>query len=119
MVVSGQVPEEPVVSTKSGLVYEKRLIEKAIATTGREPTTNEPLAETDLIAIKRMNREVRAISVSDHLVPNQPVKPRPVQATSIPGMLAMFQSEWDALMLETFTLKQHLDTVLTHVKAVY
>lgn len=50
----------------------------------------------------------------DDLVPikaNKVVKPRPVQATSIPGMLALFQNEWDALMLETFTMKQQLDTV--------
>ena len=26
-------------------------------------------------------------------------------------MLALFQNEWDALMLETYTLKQHLETV--------
>merc|ERR1719399_1899253 len=38
------------------------------------------------------------------------VKPRPSMATSIPGMLTLFQNEWDALMLETFTLKQQLET---------
>jgi len=34
-----------------------------------------------------------------------------VTATSIPSMLQLFQNEWDALMLETYTLKQHLETV--------
>jgi hypothetical protein len=33
-----------------------------------------------------------------------------VTATSVPGLIATFQNEWDALMLETYTLKQHLDT---------
>lgn len=42
---------------------------------------------------------------------NRAVAPRPVSASSVPGLLALFQSEWDALMLETHTLKQHLDTV--------
>jgi len=42
---------------------------------------------------------------------NKTVKPRPVTATSIPSMLQLFQNEWDAFMLETYTLKQHLETV--------
>ena len=63
----------------------------------------------DLISIKG---SAPTLQESDSwLAANKVVKPRPVQATSIPGMLALFQNEWDALMLETFTLKQHLDTV--------
>jgi hypothetical protein len=38
------------------------------------------------------------------------VKPRPAAATSMPEMLTMFPHELDAVMLETFTVKQHLDT---------
>ncbi|CAK0822338.1 unnamed protein product, partial [Prorocentrum cordatum] len=41
---------------------------------------------------------------------NKAVRPRPASATSIPGMLSLFQSEWDALMTETYELKTHLDT---------
>lgn len=36
-----------------------------------------------------------------------------MSATSVPGLLAIFQNEWDALMLETFTLKEHLATTRT------
>lgn len=36
------------------------------------------------------------------------VKPRPPTLTSIPSLLSVFQNEWDALALETYTLKQHL-----------
>ncbi|XVE81926.1 hypothetical protein DITRI_Ditri15bG0105500 [Diplodiscus trichospermus] len=68
--ISGEVPEEPVVSIKSGLLYEKRLIERHIAI----------------------------------------VKPRSLTAASIPGMLGMFQNEWDALMLSNFALEQQLHT---------
>merc|ERR1712205_113155 len=93
--LSGQTPEDAVVSNKSGHLFERRLIEKYIDNTGKCPITSEPLAADDLTAVKT----------------SLPVKPRPVQATSIPGMLALFQNEWDALMLETFTLKQHLETV--------
>lgn len=36
------------------------------------------------------------------------VKPRPTTATSIPGMLQLFQNEWDAVMLETYSLRKQL-----------
>ena len=35
-------------------------------------------------------------------------KPRTQTATSVPGLLSLMQSEWDALMLEIHTLKEHL-----------
>jgi pre-mRNA-processing factor 19 len=38
------------------------------------------------------------------------VQPRPVAAASVPGLLSLLQSEWDALMLETFQLRQQLDS---------
>lgn len=38
------------------------------------------------------------------------MKPRPVQAASIPDMLGMFQNEWDGLMLSNFALEQQLHT---------
>eukprot|EP00658_Telonema_sp_P-2_P074714 TRINITY_DN639_c0_g1_i2.p1 TRINITY_DN639_c0_g1~~TRINITY_DN639_c0_g1_i2.p1 ORF type:complete len:519 (-),score=151.97 TRINITY_DN639_c0_g1_i2:460-2016(-) len=93
--ISGQTPEDPVISPKTGFLFERRLIEKYIDTTGKCPVSGEELSADDLVSVKA----------------NKVVKPRPVQATSIPGMLALFQNEWDALMLETFTLKQQLDTV--------
>ncbi len=37
--------------------------------------------------------------------------PRSTTNTGIPGLLQTFQNEWDALMLETFNLKQQLDSV--------
>ncbi len=39
------------------------------------------------------------------------VKPRTTPATSIPGLLGLFHDEWDALMLETHTLRQSLNSV--------
>jgi pre-mRNA-processing factor 19 len=93
--ISGTTPEEPVVSSRTGQVYEKRLIEKYIEANGKEPGTNEILEVKDLIAVKV----------------NKSVKPRPITATSIPSMLQLFQNEWDAMMLESYTLKQHLETV--------
>lgn len=36
------------------------------------------------------------------------VRPRPPTLTSIPSLLSTFQEEWDALALETYTLRQNL-----------
>lgn len=40
---------------------------------------------------------------------NRIVRPRPPTLTSIPSLLSVFQNEWDALALETYTLRQHLE----------
>jgi len=93
--ISGTTPEEPVVSAKSGQIYERRLIEKYLDANGKEPRSNEILEQKDLVAVKV----------------DKAVKPRPITATSIPSMLQLFQNEWDAMMLESYTLKQHLETV--------
>ena len=93
--ISGVTPEHPVVSTKSGALFEKSAIERYIDSTGKCPITSEPLEVSDLLPVKTTTS----------------VKPRTVAATSIPGMLTLFQNEWDALMLETYTLKQQLETV--------
>merc|ERR1719296_680123 len=87
--ISGQPPEEPVFSPTTGHVYEKRLIMKVLESSGACPITKE-----DLVEMKA----------------NKAVRPRPASATSIPGMLTLLQSEWDALMAETYELKTHLDT---------
>eukprot|EP00250_Pteridium_aquilinum_P010342 c19315_g1_i1 orf=130-1698(+) len=92
--ISGATPEEPVVSRSSGLLFERRLIEKHIAEYGTCPVTNEPLSIEDLISVKI----------------NKAVKPRPLQAASIPGMLGLFQNEWDAVVLSNYALEQQLHT---------
>jgi pre-mRNA-processing factor 19 len=42
---------------------------------------------------------------------NKSVKPRPVTATSVPSLIGIFQSEWDAIIGETFELRKQLDQV--------
>lgn len=93
--ISGQTPEEPVISTKSGHLFEKRLITKYIETEGKCPITGAELGLGDLLDVAT----------------NKAVKPRPTEATSIPVMLKLFQNEWDGVMLESYTLKQHLEAV--------
>lgn len=90
--ISGEAPKEPVASSKSGYVFEKRLILAHIAEHHTDPVSGEELSENDLIELKA-----------------QPiVHPRPPKLTSIPALLSAFQTEWDALVLESFTLKQQL-----------
>ncbi|KAH7303295.1 cell cycle control protein [Stachybotrys elegans] len=90
--ISGEAPQEPVVSKKSGVVYEKRLIEQYINENGTEPSTGEALTADDLLPIQS----------------SRIVRPRPPTLTSIPALLATFQNEWDALALETYNLKEQL-----------
>lgn len=92
--ISGNVPEEPVVAKTSGLLFERRLAVKVIEETGRCPVTNEPLSVDDLVSIKS----------------SKAPKPRPTPATSIPGLLSIFQNEWDATMLEVHQLRTSLNT---------
>jgi len=92
--ISGATPEEPVVSKRSGLLFEKRLVEKHIAEYGTCPVTGESLSTDDLVPVNTPKA----------------VKPRPLQAASIPGMLGLFQNEWDAVMLSNYALEQQLHT---------
>jgi pre-mRNA-processing factor 19 len=93
--ISGQPPVHAVVSLKSGHVFEKSLIEKHLQVTGKCPVTKEDLTPADLMPLQG----------------NSAIQPRPPSATSVPGLIQLFQTEWDAVMLETYTLKQHLETV--------
>ncbi|KAJ5997386.1 hypothetical protein N7499_006220 [Penicillium canescens] len=90
--ISGEAPQVPVVSSKSGSVFEKRLIEAYIAEHGKDPVNGEELSTDDLVDVKSQ----------------RVVRPRPPTLTSIPSLLSVFQEEWDALALETYTLQQNL-----------
>ncbi len=52
VLVSGEVPEHPVLSLVSKHTFEKRLIEKYLAEHGTDPITGEPLSDDMLIDIK-------------------------------------------------------------------
>ncbi|KAI0274880.1 WD40 repeat-like protein [Gloeopeniophorella convolvens] len=93
--ISGEPPQDPVISSKSGHVYERRLVLKYITENGTDPVTGEKLEESDLVSVKAS--------------PNA-VAPRPPTHSSIPALLTALQNEWDALVLETFTLKQQYNS---------
>ncbi|KAK6459752.1 Prp19/Pso4-like-domain-containing protein [Scheffersomyces xylosifermentans] len=92
--ISGEVATDPVVSPKSGAIFERKHIENYISTSGTDPINDEPLSVDELVSIK---------SSSSGIVP-----PQAPSATSIPSLLATFQNEWDALALEVFTLRKQL-----------
>ena len=50
--ISGEPPQDAVISQKSGHVYERRLIIKYIEENGTEPITGDKLEESDLITIQ-------------------------------------------------------------------
>nr|BAN21021.1 WD-repeat protein [Riptortus pedestris] len=92
--LSNEVPEHPVVSPVSGSIFERRLIEKYIAENGTDPINGKELTIEQLIDIKT----------------TPVVKPKPPSATSIPAILKTLQDEWDAVMLQSFTQRQQLQT---------
>jgi len=102
--ISGQVPSEPVVSRKTGTLFEKRLIHSHLDSDGRCPVTGEDMDKEDLVEISSGKGQAAANGKINTIA-----KPRPLTATSIPGLIGLFQNEWDELMLETYTLKKHLD----------
>ena len=91
--ISGEVPQQPVVSRKTGHLFERRLIEKALqASENRCPVTGEELKPEDLLPV--------ACDLAQ--------RPRPLSATSLPAMLAMFQNEWDDLVVESHATRKQL-----------
>lgn len=113
MTVSNEVPEHPVVSPVSGSVFERRLIEKYIADNGVDPVNGKELTVDQLIEIKSIHLSDKflftRIDLSCPLAPPI-VKPKVPSATSIPAVLKSLQDEWDAVMLNSFTLRQQLQT---------
>jgi len=107
-IVSGEVPQHPVV-TKSGQLYERRLIEKYISENERDPLTGEALTVEDLIDIKGPLTTCDYFIYGRYIAQPTAVKPRTPSATSIPSLLVLLQNEWDAIMLETFSLKQQFE----------
>ena len=119
ILVSESVPIHPVVSKKTGHLFEKSLITKYIEEHGKCPITGQELTVNDLIDVVCMyNILLNSLQIillyllfdiDKKSTLDSTLKANPLGVTSIPSMLQMFQNEWDAVMLETFTLKQQLD----------
>lgn len=92
--ISGEIAQEPVLAPSSKHIFERRLIEKHIDQMGTDPISNDPLGKDELLPI--------AIGGASF------VKARSASMASIPTTLKALQDEWDALMLQNFNLKQHV-----------
>ncbi|KAI9794896.1 MAG: hypothetical protein M1833_007343 [Piccolia ochrophora] len=84
--------KSPEAHSVPGNVFERRLIEAYLNENGKDPVNGEELTTDDLVELKSA----------------RVVRPRPPTLTSIPSLLSTFQNEWDALALETYTLRQQL-----------
>ncbi|PAV67980.1 hypothetical protein WR25_23348 [Diploscapter pachys] len=93
--ISGEPAEEPVVSPVSGHIFDKRLIVKYIAENGTDPINHEKLDDSQLVTIQTDTKTLA---------------PRNVAGTSIPSLLKMLQDEWDTVVLNSFSLRQQLQT---------
>lgn len=92
--ISGEEAIDPVVSPRSGSIFERKHITNYIEANGKDPINDLPLAIEDLVSIK---------SDAELIVP-----PQQPNLTSIPALLTNLQNEWDALALEVFTLRKQL-----------
>ncbi|KAL9937403.1 hypothetical protein V8E36_003812 [Tilletia maclaganii] len=101
--ISGEPPQEPVINKNSGQLYERRLILKYITDNQSDPITGQPLSEDDLVELKANPKT--AI-------------PRGPSLSSVPALLVSLQNEYDAVILEAFTIKKQYDAIrqeLTHL----
>lgn len=76
--ISNEICTHPVVSKRTGHIYEKSLLEKHLQVTGRCPVTEDEMTMDDVVDIQGYQ---------------QPAQPRPPTASSIPALLKTFQNE--------------------------
>ncbi|KAL0235708.1 hypothetical protein GEMRC1_002290 [Eukaryota sp. GEM-RC1] len=98
--ISNTIPKHPVVSP-TGYVFERELVLKYLDETGQRcPITNTSLSPNDLIELKSATL----------------TEPRQPDTMSIPGLLGHLHSEWEALILETHSLRLSLATAREELK---
>jgi hypothetical protein len=87
-------------------------VQKYITENGTDPVTGEKLEESDLVSVKASTYVVLLVmrSCSSFFEGPGAAVPRPPTHSSIPALLTALQNEWDALVLETFTLKQQYNS---------
>ncbi len=95
--LSGNLLVTPVISKKTGLVFEKDLIINHIQSTGQCPVTGGDINIDDLIEIQsntNMSMPIKASNTGD-----------------MTGILSRMQSEWDELVLENVRVRKELKSI--------
>jgi pre-mRNA-processing factor 19 len=95
--LSGKLLEKPVISKKTGHLFEKELILKHIESTAQCPVSGGELTENDLVELRNSGE-------------NFIIKPRNA-GNHLPVILNKIQTEWDGLLLENFQIKKQLQEV--------
>eukprot|EP00484_Ammonia_sp_Unknown_P019851 CAMPEP_0197024328 /NCGR_PEP_ID=MMETSP1384-20130603/4890_1 /TAXON_ID=29189 /ORGANISM="Ammonia sp." /LENGTH=587 /DNA_ID=CAMNT_0042452693 /DNA_START=53 /DNA_END=1816 /DNA_ORIENTATION=+ len=91
--ISNTICQHPVVSRKTGHIFEKDLLEKHLKIHKTCPVTSEAMSMEDVIEIKTTE---------------QPSAPKQLSTTNIPSLLRTMQNEWDQLMIESYQIKKQL-----------
>lgn len=93
--LTGERAKDPVI-TPTGTCYDREAILKHLKQSGgKDPETDEQLSVEDLISIRLSNPDA--------------VPSRQLTAASVPSLLQTFQTEYDALVLESFALKREIE----------
>ncbi|KAI5968947.1 hypothetical protein KGF57_000062 [Candida theae] len=95
--ISGEEITDPIVSPKSGAVFERRYIENYINTNGTDPINNEPLKIDELIPLK----------LETNTTSNGDISP----AISVPSMLSRIQTEYEASLAEISQLRKNVESL--------
>ncbi|CCE63511.1 hypothetical protein TPHA_0F00240 [Tetrapisispora phaffii CBS 4417] len=99
--ISGKSPKNPALSLKSKCIFEKTLLEQYVATSAKDPITNETMTMEDIIELANTPQQVSMINALNSSTLNSNY--------SIPNLLSTLQNEWDAVMLENFKVRKQLD----------
>jgi pre-mRNA-processing factor 19 len=90
----------PVLSLKSHRIFDNEALTTYISTHGTDPITNDAMTTDEIIPITTTSTSTES-TTSSAVVTNP-------EYSSIPTMLASFQSAWDSLSLELFHLRKEL-----------
>ncbi|SSD60253.1 uncharacterized protein SCODWIG_02014 [Saccharomycodes ludwigii] len=110
--ISGKLPKDPVLSPSSQCIFEKSLIEEYVKLHHKDPITNKSLSVKQLIEIKLPPQSLSPITkttTDNNNNNNGSLLLSDPNLTGIPGLLESLRTEWDAVMLENFTLRHQLN----------
>jgi pre-mRNA-processing factor 19 len=95
--LSGDVPLDPVISSVSGLLYDRGLITKYINSNGNDPITGQPTQINQLISVKQPPQGQKSLS-----------RPKFPQHSSLPAILQQLNGQFDEILVESWQLRQQI-----------